>query len=242
MRNDSGEHYTMRYHFPPGQEKQAGDRRPTALEVVASLAPVVLAIFAQLQGQQERFWGLMALAFLSVSLVVYRPVSAWLRRQSHKRHNERMARREFPRLKQFAVRFAELIDPNRDDTLSSLWRGGGANFNIPSSHWFGSLVSHLSTRLDTDQGDFTHLTLALDEFHTLLSAYADQCLSPIFQNLTPDAKATLSPELRSGLESFRERYVKFRDDYEEYTKEIVRSVKGIMLQPLYLFRPKPIAA
>ncbi len=223
--------------------------RSTAWEALTSLATVALALAALVQGQQARFWGLLALAALAIVVRFSSPVLAAVRKWLATRHDERVARSALSGLQDLVARFGELVNQSRNDTLQqalqTVFQAQPATItrlHIPSVHWFGSIASELLARMQIDPPDLTHFVRAHAEFWTLVSAYSDQCLQPVYQSMLQDFRQALTPAGRSALEAFRERYVNFSDAFMKFSKDTAAQLKVQRFHPVHLYRPEPITA
>lgn len=223
-------------------------RRPAVWDVLTGLVPVALAIVALFQGEDERFWGLLALAALGISISLYRPALEATKRWLANRHDERLARRALQGLEDFVARFGELVGPDRNDTLQATLQSAFQSvalpqqLRIPSVHWFNTLVGELRERLRNDPSDLAHFVRAHGEFYTIVSAYSNQCIEPIYQSMPQDVRQILTPASRSALEAFRERYVGFRDGFVKYSNDTAGAMRAPRFHPAFVYRPQPVTA
>jgi hypothetical protein len=222
--------------------------RVSPWEALTALATLALALTALVQGSQARFWGLLALAALAAVVRFSGPLLIMVKRRLANRHDEQVAHFALADLQNFANQFGELVSQDRNDTLQQTLQTAfqgpstAARPRIPSAHWFGSILSELVARMESDAPDLAHFVRAHAEFWTLVSAYSDLCLEPVFQSILPDARAALTSSGRSALEAFRERYVGFRDAYMRFSKDTAAQLKVQRFHPVHVYRPEPFTA
>jgi len=111
---------------------------------------------------------------------------------------------------------------------------GVAPIHLLESHY--QLLNSCLTR----RQDLTQLLLALRGFDNLLHAYETYCLQPIFDHMPSNSHAALTTDSRRALERFRERYVSFREDYEEFEKALAESLRSVQVRPSFFDRPNPL--
>ncbi len=161
-------------------------------------------------------------------MALYEPVHRTVLRRRRRRHDDAIARRAVPELERLVRRFREIVDEDRNDTLHAVLLGGLQNnqaalvrLKIPSGHWFRSFIDELLTRLWDKPAGLNYLLRAAGEFHTIVHAYGNQCLSPIFEQLPPEDRQLLAGACGRSLEAFRQRYMNFRTDYEKYVTAVL---------------------
>ena len=149
-------------------------------------------------------------------------------RRRRRRHDDAIARRAVPELERLVGRFRRIVDEDHNDTLHAILQGGlhsnvaaFQRLKVPSGHWFRSFTDELLDRLRDKPTGLNYLLRAAGEFHTLVHAYGNQCLSPIFEQLPPEARQLLVTTCGRPLEAFRQRYMSFRTDYEQYVTTVL---------------------
>jgi len=92
-------------------------------------------------------------------------------------------------------------------------------------------------------GTLDEYLAAIGVFDVLLGDYEDS-VRRIFEQYPkePDLQALLTPDAKRTLETFRERFVSFRGDYEEFEQSLSRSLRTKPVHPRYFSRPGPLTA
>jgi hypothetical protein len=206
---------------PPSPKSQA-------LEYVKALGPIAVAVVAAFQQHGAPFWALFGFAVLGFGVALYEPLRRAVLRRRRRRHDDAGARRAVPELERLVRRFREIVDGDRNDTLHTIIMSGLQNnqaalvrLMIPSGHWFRSFVDELLIRLRDKPTGLNYLLRAAGEFHTIVHAYGNQCLSPIFEQLPVEDRQLLVSACGRPLEAFRQRYMNFRTDYEKYVNAVL---------------------
>jgi hypothetical protein len=231
------------------QPKSPTPPTASALDYIKALGPIALGVLAALQQRGPQFWALFALAVVAFGVAFASPVRNLWRKRLHRTRDRRTARAATPELRRLVRRFAEFVDESRTDTVRAVIYDGLRNnytaferLQIRPAHWFSALVRELQVRDAQDSLDLERLARAVGEFHTLIVAYCDQCVQPIFEQLPREDRQLLVGACGPALESFRERYVAFRDDYEQYVQRLAHGLHAPPLLPANLPRPKPLAS
>ncbi len=234
-----------------GGPDQPPARKPTAFDVLAKLVIPLLAVVVAAVGRQPVFFWVLA-GVLAVSVAV--SVCPWLfyrlRDWAGDRRDQRLARQAFPQLRKFARRFCEFAASphSRNDTLHAIVLQelcGGNSTDLEKFHMvpvqvLTPLADLLHSRLEPQHGSLTDLRDAVDEMNVLIRSYTDYCVDPIFSNFPQDARPRLSDRVKSSLESFRERFVEFLNDYDKFLEGLAESFNRPRINPYYLRRPKPL--
>ncbi len=214
------------------QEEREQPSKTTAFEILMKLVPVVLAFIALVQEQQARFWGLLVFAALSLFLGFYRSTVEGMKHLLARRQDERLARQRFVQLRGVVRHFAEFVDAGRSDNiqeiaLSEICRRNTGDFSrlgLTPVQLFNGFWFFLSQRMNTQEPNLANLLGCISEFGHLIGSYSQGCLMPIFERYPQDLRASLTPEAKSSLESFRERFVLFLDSNEHFLKDLADSL------------------
>jgi hypothetical protein len=112
---------------------------------------------------------------------------------------------------------------------------------LPSAHWFDVRLGYILGRLAAGPKDVDYFERCFEEFSTLVYEYSEVCLRPVFTTHAHTLRATLTPEGRGALGSFRERYLVFLDHFETLAKDLTRSLSTPNSRfGVYAFRPDPL--
>jgi hypothetical protein len=231
--------------FDPGQkDPPRASKTSTAIEALTGIAQVAIAVAAWLQLQTSRASWILGLGVAWLVLAFRRPIAGWIKQQRRRAHDDAIARRAVPELRLLIRRFGEFVDEgNRSDTLRAIIQNGLQNDQanlqrllVPGGHWLRSLVLELLDRLRDTPVGLNYLVRAGAEFYTIVSAYGDQCLLPIFERLQPGDRQLMIGACGRQLEAFRQRYMGFRDDYEKYVRAVLSNLHAT--PPLHPILPR----
>lgn len=236
--------------FGGGQPSSPTPQRPSIWDVLTSLGTLGLAIAALSQSQQYRFWGLLGLAAFALVIRFYQPMAALMSRRRAKYHDNGVAQDALHGLLDMVTRFGELVDNSKGgETLHRALQNAPPDQRLldrligsSSGHWLASMTAELAARVHGDSRDITHFARAHTEFVTLINAYADQCLYPVYQSMPPDLRAQLTPYTRQAIEGFRERYVGFTDAFTKFSKDTASNLSEPRFHPAVPYRPPPFQA
>ena len=220
--------------------------KPTTFEILTKLIlpalGLVALIIAQLQQQRTLLWALLAFVLLSLATAF---LPSKIRHRVRERRDERVARRAFPEFKRFLRQFGEFVDYGRSDCLHEIaFRELCQNrsdvfdrLRIVPVHLFNGFWWYLRAR---NERETRNLLDSIQEFNHLVISYCTSCTQPIFDRFPEDLRPLLTPQVRASLESFRERFVGFLDDYSEYLKNLDDSFSTPRIRSYYFPRPKPL--
>lgn len=235
---------------PIGPSQKEQPPKPTAFDILTRLI-LPVALLAIAQQQQERlvqFWALIAIALLSGIAGFYQIGVQQIRKWVNKLHDRGFAKRTFPKLRRFVHRLGELLDAGRNDTLEyvardQLCRSNAARFEelrmIPLDLFHG-FWHDLNSRIEKQTPNLDNLVQSVTELRNLVNSYNRYCVGPVFDRFPEGLRELLTDEVKSALESFRERFLRFLEDYDEYAKELEDSLRTVRLQTYYVGRPKPL--
>jgi len=174
--------------------------------------------------------------------------TAWRRLRASLALRKRIteARAAVPRMKRLLERLGEFVAPSRGDTLHSILRDtvgpptgipvermGPASINIFYALWEHLTTSPVDSRHPLEY--FGERSAALD---ILVEGFNDLCVLATFERLPEEYKRHCSPARRRDLELFRERWVRFLDDYDEYRYEVEPLLPQGARRRRLLLRPK----
>jgi len=222
----------------------------TAIQALAGLAQVVVAVVAYLQLNTPRAWWILALGAALLTLTFGGPLVRWIGAFWRRRHDARAARRALPELRSLVRSFGNLVDTNASDILQAGLQKAFRNnhgmigrVHVPSAHLFNEMLHNLTVRLDADPTDVAHLLRALAEFYTVVSSHSTQCIQPVFHSMPKEARELLTPDARSVLNSYRERYVAFHAEFASFTEDLGATLRAARLPATYyVFRPNALTA
>lgn len=248
-------------YFFDGHQGEEPPKKPTPFDLLTKLIIPGLAlaavIVAQLQQQQRMVWALVAVFFASLAFYLYSPVRDVVTRGVNRVRDDRATTRALPEFRRFVRTFGEFVDlpTHRIDTLdalvfSELCQNNSGNLEklrlAPSSP-FSKWCHYLKARVEQEKGDFSTFRDTMSEFNYLVSLYAQHCVMPIFERFPQELRHLLTARAKSSLESFRERFVRFLDNYEDFRKNFFESlsthelpVSTHELPGCWFPRPKPL--
>lgn len=235
---------------PPPEERPP---KPTTFDVLTKLVVPVLAlvavVVAQIQQQRVFSWVLLGVLLLFLAIGFYPSLKALGRERIHDWQDGRAAKRAFPEFKRFLRRFAEFADlpHSRTDTLHAiLLETCNRNstefekFRVTAAELFHAFSKQLTTRIERQPANLANLQDGVEELALLVRSYGQYCVEPIFERLPHELRPLLTDRPKSSLESFRERYVRFLDDFDEYVTRLDESFSRPRIEPHYFPRPKPL--
>lgn len=239
-------------HLRRFEEKQEASK-PSAFDLLTKLFLPALSLAALIIGQlqQQRssvLWGLLVFASLSLAIGFYAPIKAKVQKLIWTWRDERTASRCFPEFRKFVRQFGEFVDTGRADTLhyvalTELCGHDMSKFDrlrIPASDLFNKFSYHFRTRVERKAPSLRALQQAVPEFRNLVGSYTINCVLPIFERLPQDLQALLTPQVKSSLNSFQQRYALFLQNLEEFLKDLDQSLLTFQFQAYYFPRPKPL--
>jgi hypothetical protein len=213
-------------------------------KLVVPALSLVAVIIAQLQQQQRAvLWGLLGFAFLSLAAGFYPAVKTRSKTWIHTRRGKQVARQRFPEFKKFVRQFGEFVDMGRNDTLhyiisSELYQGNVAELGklgLPTVGLFNGFWYHFNLRIDRMKPSLADQTIL--EFYNLVGSYNNTCAIVAFERLP---QASLTPQVRSSLNAFQQRFVPFLEGYQEFLKDLVEAGVIPSESPIYFAHPKPL--
>lgn len=220
--------------------------KPSPLDYLKALGPIGLGVLAAFQANGAYRWALLGFAFLALLVAFAAPAWQGYQRWKRRRRDDAVARRAVPELRRLVRRFIDLVDPDHNDTLTAIVQNGLQGdlpflrrLGLPASHWHKSVLHELLDRLRDEPTGLAYLMRAVSEFYTTANAYSTQYVVAFFESLEIEDRQRLMAACGPSMESFRERYIAFRDDYEKYVRTVLSELHTIPPLSAVLPRPKP---
>ena len=239
----------MRIYPWSGRKEEPRPQKPTAFDVATRLVLPVALVLAALQTRGVAFWGALALAVLSFSIGLYGPTAHTIKRGLRGRRDKRVINRAYPEFKRSVERFGEFVDSSRADTLEQVVLRKLCQDNqttleklgLTREQLFGEFSFCLNERIARGNLKVPELMLAISELNSLVNNYIRYCVQPVFEHAPEEIRPLLTADARRELESFRERFVRFLDDYSEYLKRLDSSLTSSKVRPYHFPRPKAVS-
>ncbi len=238
--------------FGTFEEKQEVTK-PSGFDLLSKLVlpalSLIALIVAQLKQQQTAIlWGLLSFAFLSIAVGFYPRIKtrteAWIQVQ----RGEKEAWRRFSEFRKYVRQFGEFSGAQTNDTLhyivsSELCRNNMSDFGklgLPTVGFFNGFWYHFNLRVEQQKPSLAGLRQAIQEFGNLVGTYNNNCVVIVFERLPQDVQASLTPQVKSSLNAFQQRFVRFLQSYQEFLKDLVES--GVIPREInvYFSYPKPL--
>ncbi len=218
--------------------------------VIVPVLSLGASIFALKKDQPSLAWALIGVLVLSLVVSFYSRFTVWARGKLNEWSDARVLGEDLPAFRRFLSRFGEFVDfPTalgqslHNLTLSVVFNGSMSDFDrlhmLPVD-FFKGYCYHLSQRTGGRRLTCEALPEAISELNMLVSDYIRYCIDPVFERFPQDMRPLLTERAKRELNSFRERFVRFLDDYSEYLKKLEASLRKPRIQGYYLPRPKPL--
>lgn len=221
----------------------------------AQLTVPLVALVASLIFQHQRTFafGLMAVALVSLLIGEGPRAKKRFKKWKVRRKEQTVSVAAFENLKGRIHNFEQFASTRRNDTLylivfNSLCQSSQADFDnlhLAPPMLFCEFWEHLRNRADATEPSFTTLGATILEFNSFVANFCRYLACPLYDRLP----SKLSPEMlsvyiRQGVEKdliqFRERFVRFLDDYEDFLKDTDRRLPCPLNPGYYFERPKPL--
>jgi hypothetical protein len=186
---------------------ESDDKKPSAFDYATKLLVPILSLVALivslLSGNHPRLvWSLMGLTAVAFLIGLYPSLQRISRTWIAVRKDTRTVIRVFPRFKALVHRFAAFVDTRYSDTLhyiaqNELCRGHSEQFDklgIPNLQLWYSFAQHFMARADQQRPNLGDFAATLEEFYSLVGAYNNYCVAPIFQRLPREFQEALAPD------------------------------------------------
>ncbi len=233
---------------PLAEEERATKPWSFDLKTLLAVVSLVAYLFAQLSDKhpvEARM--LLGLTVFLVAADFYAPVKRQVVRLLERRKDNAVARNVFPKFREFVHRFGEFIDSRRNDTLHAivlndiLQRRADASavFRLSNMGTWHSWWLYFWQQIDRQPHTMTEMSAALMEFHSLVGSYTNNCVTQIFE-APANAKAEISTEAKSSLNSFQQRFERFLDEYGQFAKWLSESRPVLSGLPCWFSTAKPL--
>jgi hypothetical protein len=230
----------------PQQHSTYDHVKDILLPALSLIGTITLALLGK---QASVIWAFVTLTLILVGVSFYPLLKAAIGRRSGRAENGRVARRDFPKFKQFVHRYGEFVDTRTNTTLhyiignelSELLRSeltkrlGTPNISLWYEFWY-----FFMQRVDRQRPVLAELVFAVPEFHHMVAAYSNLCVAPIFERLPNELRAALTEQERSKLKGFQQRHAHFVTEYETFAKELSESRPALQRLPYYLPHSNPL--
>lgn len=169
-------------------------------------------------------------------------------RWAERRRDDALAKNTFPKFREFVHRFEEFIDGRMNNTLHAIVLNEilqrraerPASLLLPNRELWHGWWLYFAQRVDRQRQIMGELRPALMEFHLLVSTYNNDCVHPIFGTLPPNVRAEIPLEAKSSLNSFQQRFERFVDEYQQFSKLLSGSRPVLHGLPCWIGAPKPL--
>lgn len=199
---------------------------------------------------REVLWYLGAAVFVLVALLVggARPAVEAVRRWLARARDTRRTNRSYSDLRRFVARLGEFVDLNRSERLEEIVNrrliervpaAQGRTLMAPQ-RIFHTMWYLLDQRTATTPKDITAALTYWDELYAVFNEFEREHVTPVFQNLPQDLRQALDESARRDLNAFRERFVRFCDDYQEYVTRFLTSLESVQPRVPHVERPKEV--
>jgi hypothetical protein len=191
---------------------------------------------------------LLATVFLG-SLGLYPRVKTALTAGAERSQDDKVAKREFPKFRQFVRRFGEFEDSRTNTTLHYVVANDLGEplrselltrLGIPNIGFWSDRLHFFSQRVTRQESSVEELELDICEFHSIVGDYNNYCVAPIFQHLPKALRDKLTDEDRSKLNGFHLRYMHFIADYEAFAKELSEARPRLQRLPSCFAHSNPL--
>jgi len=213
----------------------------------------LLAVILKKDMQPSMSWALLAFMVFSLAVGFYHPAAASLRLWSERREDRRVARKAFPELRKFVHRFEEFIDNQFQVGMlyyiaqCDVCDGDGLRYQalrLPDLSVWRAFWKNLADRLDRmdmKRASISELRHELTAFFDIVGTYNNECVSLLFDRLPQNDRNALTPNAKSSLNSFQQRFTNFIQEYKNFAKDLSES-RPALNDVHYLFSiPKPIS-
>src|SRR2546426_729712 len=216
------------------------------------IIPVLMLVgyvLVNLYGKWPRWsWILLILAALSFIFDHNSVLKSMFLKWKERRDDRKAARKAFPELQDFVRRFAAFINRQSNDTLhyiveSDIWQGRPAlraDCQLPNVDIWIYQRLYFSDRLDRQPKTMKELRPALMEFHYLVASYNNFCVAPILEVLPPNIRAQVTPEARSKLNLFQQKFRSYLEGYQLFVERLIKERPSLNGTPSTFNMPKPM--
>jgi hypothetical protein len=244
--------FSVEEFFADGSRSDKKTQSSTVASRISAVCSVITALAAFLSyfsHMREHFvfaWIFLFVVIIGVAANLYRPAKSWLRKNYLRLRRNRIAIKCWPTLQAFERRLADFINCDRIDNIQSILKDiCGHNLNIISNLCYQdylpplfSLVYERHKNLQMrKESDFR---FAIRELYELISSYnSNYVLTPLEKLRSPEWKERVGVEQKRIIEDFRERWVRFLEDYQHSAQDLNHEF-GESIFGCYFNRPKQL--
>ena len=232
------------------REEQA---KPAGVDILTKLIvpmlSVVAFIVALIKDHPSLASALVGIIVLSLAASFYPAVALKTKGLLNRRRDDRRAREALPGFRNLLRRFEHFVGyPNQTtDTLHEIARARLAgplpldrHLDLMPDELFRDLSYGIESRMSRRASRIEDLSDVVSELNLMVSYYCRYCACPIFDRFPQDLRPQLTDAAKRDLEEFRERFVRFLDDYGEFLKNLDQSLSAPVVTVCYFPRPKPL--
>lgn len=212
------------------------------------VVPVLSLIMASLEERRELALAFVGFGALVMLLQLAAPSVSWVRRRKRQRNDRITTAHLRPELTRLVERFAGLVNPQSNETLHHILQSVVyphdpdklVLLGLPHIRLLETSCRHFTASLDGPTEEPRVLAQRLSDFSDLIADYQGYCVRPVFETFPVELRKALTPDARTALESFREKYVSFREAHEDFEKRAAALLSTVSIRPMYFDRPKPL--
>lgn len=198
-----------------------------AASVVIALT-AVFSVIAQSADNPVFAWALIALALLVLLSVFFGRVTRWGRDKIHQARRNRVARQQWPEFLRLAKRFGKFVSREDSSNLRQILFDLCGNNNTKLSKlcppdYLNDFYELFFARYEAAPAkDEQAFSLAVDELNSMVSSYNKNYVLEPLRRLKEDkllfeqCTAGYRERVEQEIEGFRERWVRFLDDFKEF--------------------------
>jgi hypothetical protein len=229
----------------PTQKSSSLERILQVVSIGSGIAGITAGIVSLLKGGPSYLiWLFVAFGVLIIITAIYKPLEIQYRSWSERRKDRRVAREHWPKFRTYVHRFGDFVSTQTNTTLhyiiaNEVTEPTRTELNkllVNNSLWYGFWHSFMG-RVDRESPVLSELAYAVEEFHHLVSQYGNFCIAPIFERFPEQLRPTLTEQSKVKLNTFRERYGHFVNEYMAFAKQLSESRPQLQRLPHYLTYP-----
>jgi len=238
---------------PTLADKHKHGTTPSVFEVITKLVVPGLALaatlVAQFRGQRLLIWILSATVLVSLGVSFGPWLTAQLRALVLGMLDERIVRSRFTDFRALVRDFGKFVSGDSSHTLhgvvssevfSNHYRNFAAAIDLPDSELLSAWWHCFNATVQGIQPSRQTFAALQREFAGLINYYHSRCIGPVFGLRSLNFQEWLLKAPKGKLNLFRERYLRFLDDYEEYLKSLQGSFFKLRVTVVNLERPEAL--
>ena len=211
-----------------------------------AVAAVVGMILTAKSASTLRLFFVLALFFGALGLGP-RVAAGVRKRRAHSR-DEKFARNEWTRFRQFVREFGAFVDTRTNDTLHRIIReastparaGLDQRFEATPIEFWNSLWYFFDQRVGRTRPGFNELRALIQEFDNFVGQYHNYCVAPIFDRLPAEIRSQLSDDDKRRLAGFQQRHHTFINAYAQFGRSLADSHPALEHLPRYQSTSNPL--